>query len=230
MLKKLKIILVFISLSVALCLMSNTYSRYVSDATGNVNLSFANWQILVNSNDITSNSSTELTFIPVIEQNSNVKSGVVAPSSKGYFDIQINPSNVDVSFTYSITLGVTNENMPDLMITKYSIVPDGYIEGNALEVIELQDNNITNTLNYNKNINNFRFSPFTIRVYFEWYEGSNETMDDAADTLVGETAVSDNTTFTINANISFEQVITQSQAQTQNNEENPVVEEEAPNE
>lgn len=225
MLKKIKIILVFISLSISLCLMSNTYSRYVSDATGNVELSFANWQILVNSTDITNNISSSLTFVPVIEQNANVKPGVIAPASKGYFDINIDPSNVDVSFAYTITLGIANENMPDLMITKYAIVPNDYVEGNALELITIEENEITNTLTYDNETNNFKFSPIKIRVYFEWYEGENEAMDDNADTIVGQTAANEDTTFTISANINFQQVIEEVVEQTPSPVETPIVEE-----
>jgi hypothetical protein len=206
MLKKARFILVLVSLSICLCLMSSTYSRYVADTTGNIDVLFAKWQILVSDTDVTSNSSSTITFAPTIEQNANVASNVIAPSSKGYFDIDIDPTNVDVSFSYSINLGIDNENMPDLMITKYSIIPVSYIEGDPLEVINLTDNVITNTLSYNNTIESFKFEPFTIRVYFEWYEGDSETMDDATDTMVGQSAATQNTTFKMNANISFEQI------------------------
>jgi len=205
-LKKVRFILVLISFSVCLGLMSSTYSRYVADATSNIEVLFAKWQILVNSNDITSNSSSTITFVPVIEENNYVQSNTVAPSSKGYFDIVVDPSNVGVSFKYTINLAVTNENMPDLMITKYSIIPSTYIEGDPLEVTNLTDNTITNTLNFDKNITLFKFEPFTIRVYFEWYEGTSEAMTDDEDTAVGLSAATDNTKFKMTANITFEQI------------------------
>jgi hypothetical protein len=203
MLKKARLILVLISLSVCLCLMSSTYSRYVADTTGNINVLFAKWQILVNDSDVTSSSNSSITFTPTIEPNANVASNVIAPSSKGYYDIAIDPTNVDVSFSYSIDLGIDNENMPDLMITKYSIIPNSYVEGDILEVVNLSGNTITNTLNFNKDV---PFEPFTIRVFFEWYEGENELMNDTADTTVGNTAATENTTFQMHANIAFEQV------------------------
>ena len=49
---KCKILLIIASLALTLSLMSNTYSRYVANTTGNVDIAFANWQILVNDNDI----------------------------------------------------------------------------------------------------------------------------------------------------------------------------------
>ncbi len=205
-LKKVRFVIVLISFSVCLGLMSSTYSRYVADTTSNIEVLFAKWQILVNNTDITSNSNSNITFVPVIEENDYVESNTVAPSSKGYFDIVIDPSNAGVSFKYTIDLAIANENMPDLMITKYSIIPSNYVEGDPLEVISLSDNTITNTLNFDKNTSSFKFEPFTVRVYFEWYEGENELMNDDKDTEVGLSAVTDDTKFQMTANIAFEQV------------------------
>lgn len=206
MLKNVRFILLFISLSICLCLMSSTYSRYVADATGNIDVLFAKWQILVNTTDITSSSASSITFAPIIEESEHVAANVIAPSSKGYFDIDIDPTNVDVSFKYTINLAVVNENVPDLMISKYAIFDETYIEGDPLELTSIENNLITNTLNYNKTIELFKFEPFTIRVYFEWFEGENELMNDEDDTEVGNLAAVESTTFTMSANISFEQI------------------------
>ena len=101
---------------------------------------------------------------------------------------------------------IENENIPDLMITKYSIIPDSYVEGDPLEFINLNDESIANTLTFDKDVELFKFKPFTIRVYFEWYEGEDELMDNEADSLIGNLAATENSTFKINANISFEQI------------------------
>ena len=208
MTKKIKIILLLISLSVCLGLMSSTYSRYVASTTSDINASFSKWQILVQNTDITYNNESSIILEPVIEENEHVATGTVAPSSKGYFDIDIDPTNVDVSFSYNISLEIEDGNMiPDLMITKYAIIPTDYIEGNDLEIFYLENNIITNTLLFNKNIDSFRFNSFTIRVYFEWYEGENEVMTDEDDTQIGTLAVTENASFKMNANINFEQII-----------------------
>ena len=201
MTKKICFIFLLISASISMCLMSNTYSRYVYDTTGNIDILFANWQILVNQNDITTSNSSAISFEPVIEANYNIKSNTVAPTSKGHFDIDIDPSNVEVSFNSTINLSIEHENIPDLMITKYSIIPKDYTEGDELEVINLEGTSITNTLDFDNTTENFSFKPFTVRVYFEWYEGENEQMNDESDTNAANSADS----FKINANISFEQ-------------------------
>ena len=131
---RIKILLVFIPLSFLLCFMSNTYSRYVANATGDFKMSFAQWQILLNNEDITNSTSSSINLIPVINENNYVKSNKIAPSSTGYFDINIDPTNVDVSFNYSITLKVLNENMPDLMITKYAILDSNYDEKDTCDI------------------------------------------------------------------------------------------------
>lgn len=207
MLKKFKVLFVVASLAITLSLMSNTYSRYVASSEGNVQIEFAKWQLLVNNTDITNNTTSNISFEPTIDSNENVASNKIAPSSTGYFDIEIDPTNVDVSFKYNIDLDIDNENIPDLVITKYAIVPEDYIEGNALQYNTLESNSIENSLYYTEG----GFKPFTIRVFFQWYdeitEEYTETMDDDADTNIGLTAATENTTFTINANIKFEQII-----------------------
>ena len=89
MMKKIKVILLLISLSVCLGLMSGTYSRYVASTKSDINASFSKWQIFVQNFDITNNETSNITLEPIIEENQHVNAGTVAPSSKGYFDIDI---------------------------------------------------------------------------------------------------------------------------------------------
>ena len=205
--KRFKILLVFMSLSLTLSLMSNTYSRYVAGTNSDVQIEFAKWQILVNETDITNNASSSIVLKPIVEENEFVKQNTIAPSSKGYFDIDIDPTNVDVSFDYEITLEVLNENIPDLMITKYSILDSNYNEGDALEINNIENSKINGTLNFDNKTENFKFEPFTIRIYFEWFEGESEQMNDEADSKVGNEAVTNDTNLDIKANIKFAQKI-----------------------
>ena len=207
MLNKFKVLIVIATLAVTLSLMSNTYSRYVASSEGNVQIEFAKWQLLVNTVDVTSSSTSNISFTPVIEANKNVAKDKVAPSSIGYFDIEIDPTNADVSFQYTIELDIDNENIPDLMITKYAVLPDNYIAGNNLDFSNLTDGKITDIMKYSTE----NFKKTTLRIYFQWFEGQTEamteTMDDAADTNIGYAAATQDTTFAITANISFEQYL-----------------------
>ena len=203
MLKKFKVLILIASLAITLSLMSNTYSRYVASSNGNVEIEFAKWQLLVNNTDITTNTTSNISFKPTIEENINVAKDKVAPSSIGYFDVEIDPTNVDVSFNYTIDLNIENSDIPDLMITKYAIVPNDYLEGDKLTFENITDNSITNTVLYDQKT----FDKFTVRIYFQWMEGEDTTMTDAEDTVIGNNAAINDTSFTINANIKFEQII-----------------------
>ena len=198
---KFKILLVISSLALTLSLMSNTYSRYVADVDSNIDLLFAKWQILVNENDITNNTTTSINITPVMEENVNVAENTVAPSSKGYFDIDIDPSNAGVSFDYSINLNVEDENMPDLMISKYAVLDKDYNEGDQITTTTILNNTIDGTVDYNATAH----EPFTIRVFFECYEGVDVKMDDEGDTNIGYEAALNNKSLLVNASISFNQ-------------------------
>ena len=224
---RIKILLVFIPLCLCLCFMSNTYSRYVAGTTGNLKMSFAKWQILVNNEDIINNSSSSIDIVPVINENEYVENNKIAPSSTGYFDISIDPSNVDVSFDYSISLSVVNENIPDLIITKYAILDENYNEENGITYKNIENNLIKGSLDVKNSvvaspsdelvsspsdeiiaspsdeIRESIFKPFTVRICFEWYEGVNEKMNDVADSLIANDA--ENNKLQINAVVNFEQ-------------------------
>lgn len=198
--KKIKLLLALVSLSLTLGLMSNTYSRYVVDANGDLEVKFTKWQILVNQNDVTNNTFASIDLVPVMENNENIANGTIAPSSKGYFDIEIDPSNTELSFDYSVSLDILNEDMPDLMITKYSLLDSDYQEGDEVQSVLLSDNNIKGTLVYDQNQS---FRPFTIRIYFEWFEGEGESMDDEADANIGNKASIEDNSLQIRASINF---------------------------
>lgn len=203
---KIRLLLFVLFLSLFLVAAKSTYARYATSTTGEANLNMAQWQISVNNQNITENYNTQLSFTPVIEENENVKSGTVAPGSTGYFDIQINPEKVDVSFSYNIMLQLPEDSVvSDLKITHYAIIPSGQ-DDNSIQKIPYTGSSIENVLKYDNQTSNFKFSPFTVRVYFEWYDGQDNLMDDAADTEVSQKVNnSEDLDFNILASLSFKQ-------------------------
>lgn len=200
---KLKLLLALIVSTFTISLISNTYSRYIVDAASNLEMQFSKWQILINENDITDNNSSEIVLAPVLEKNENIKANTFAPTSKGYFDILVDPTNVELSFDYTISLELLNQDMPDLLISNYSLIDSSYNENDTLTLNNIENNQIKGTLNYNTQEENYSFEPFTIRIYFEWYEGENELMNDISDTQVTNTQ----NNLQIKANIQFTQKI-----------------------
>ena len=203
MFKRFRLLIVLASLSVTLGFMSNTYSRYIADTTGDIKIGFAKWQIVVNENDIFNNTISTISITPIMDPNDNIDKNTIAPSSSGHFDIVVDPTNVDVSFDYSISINLLNENMPDLIISEYAFLSNTYNEGDDITYIPLENSTITDTFD----IGIDKKEPFTIRVYFEWFEGTNEMMNDEADTLIGIDAGLNDTELQIQASIHFEQKI-----------------------
>ncbi len=203
--KRIKLLLLLVSLSFTLSVVSTTYSRYVAGTTGNMNLSLTNWQVFVNENDIVSNTSSNVTVTPVIDGNTNVADNALAPTSTGYFDIDIDPTNVGLSFRYRIEMSIDNTIAPDVMISGYEILDETKVS-NPGNIMNITGGVIENTLLFNKNITNYSHEEFTIRVYFEWYEGADNILTDEDDTELGTRTVTEDLSVAINATLSFEQV------------------------
>ncbi len=205
--KRVRILFLFVSVVITLSMISSTYSRYVADTTGTVDVSLSKWQILVNETDIVQNASSTIEFTPHIEQNNNVTNNTLAPTSTGYFDIEVDPTNVDLSFRYSIELSSASTDVPDFIINKYEILEGDTLVSNPLNIINISNGIIENTLLYNSNVENYIHEKFTIRVYFEWFDGDTNIMTDEQDTEVGNRAAIEDLKVAIQANVTFEQVI-----------------------
>jgi len=195
---KLKVLIVFAMLAFTLSIVSNTYSRYVAAAEESIDLALANWQILLNDEDITNSSSSVGSINPVILENENVANNKLAPSSVGYFDIDIDASSVELSFNYNIKIN-KNEILDDLLITKYKIIEEGS-DPEETEYINVVNNEINGTFDYS---NEVLAKPFKIRVFFEWFDDENEESDDASDTEI----IKNNNSLTLDATIKFTQKI-----------------------
>lgn len=167
--KKIMILLAFVSLFLCVITLQDTYAKYTSHVNGDSNISIARWRILVNNFDIKEELTTSNLITPVFSGNENVKDGVIAPTSTGYFDIIIDSTDTDVSFTYNITVNSSED----------SIVDDMVITGCSLngQSVGFADNTAMGTIMVNSatKIN-------TLRVYIEWNDGEGSTMDNAADT------------------------------------------------
>ena len=167
--KKIMILLAFVSLFLCVITLQDTYAKYTSHVNGGSNISIARWRILVNNFDIKEELTTSNLITPVFSGNENVKDGVIAPTSTGYFDIIIDSTDTDVSFTYNITVNSSEDSIvDDIVITGCSLNGQnvGFADNTAMGTIMV--NSVTK-------IN-------TLRVYIEWNDGEGSTMDNAADT------------------------------------------------
>jgi len=208
--KKIKLLIFLLCLVVLISTVNTTYSRYASSSTGTVTTEFARWQIFVNSQNVTENYSSSLTFTPVIEENANIAANKMAPTSSGYFDVAIDPTNVDVSFTYDISLStVEGSQLTDIVITSYAIVEGTEITGDStINKQTFTGASINNTLIYDNEMQNFSFTPFVVRVFFSWIDDETGTMTDEEDSVIGNAVANDEeVNFDLNASINFKQYL-----------------------
>lgn len=184
--RKIAFFCALLSLFYCVSLVQSTYAKYITSADASANLTIAKWNILVNDQDIINDSNFSSTITPELLENSNIKAGVIAPTSEGYFDITIDASETDVSFEYEITVDNSEDNtVDDLIIEKYVI--------DSIETA--YDGSLTNTVAYDD-----EDKTVTIRFYLKWNDdATTETMDNTDDvqaTLDGVAAVNVNINFT----------------------------------
>lgn len=186
--KKILLLSALFFLVVCFYFMQETYAKYVTTSEGKINAKIARWNIKVNETDIKNNASLTQDIIPTFEKSENIAENVIAPTIKGYFDLNIDASAVDVSLTYQILIE-ENDLISDFIITGYQID-----DGNLINLTDT--NEITNDILLDE-VNRVQ----TIRIYFEWYDEADNKMDDDADTAV----TIDNDNLTLNVKLSFTQ-------------------------
>ena len=194
------VISILLTILLLIFILSSTFARYRSTKELELTSNVARWNIKLNGHSISEagvNFSSLIT--PVFPGNTHVAPNVIAPTAIGYFDIVVDYSEVDVSFTYNFSFDSTESLVTDLVVYKYDIydydmtdttnaaqtptssttIPDadlsktGTVTGNIL-----YDANATNKLK-------------TIRLYVKWIDDNIATMNNAADT--NTTVVQDTT-------------------------------------
>lgn len=195
--KKNKKTLFFIFILIFLLIISfiivDTYAKYLSSASSSANVSIAKWNIKVNNVTIKDNTDISSTITPVFPGNENIASNIIAPTAEGYFDLELDIQDVDVSFNYTITSTVAeSSSVKDFSIVGYSID-----DGPKIEFQTNDEKTISEDILLNDDIQNRK-----IRIYIKWIDDDSQTMDNADDTLA---AVSNNPAI-FNVTINFLQI------------------------
>ena len=181
-----------IALLFLILVVTDTYSKYLTEASGTTNVDIARWRILVNGQDIRNNSNVSQVITPIFYQDSHIANDIIAPRSTGYFDIIINCADADVSFEYEIDISPnTTSSVTDLVATGYSL--------NGGQTVSLdRGDDITGQVllaSHTTTIN--------LRIYIEWDDVSEDaTMDNAADTA----ATNSGDDAKLDVNLSFTQL------------------------
>ena len=176
-----------------LYLFQTSLAKYRKQINGNITSEIAKWNILVNEEDIRNKTTLTNDIVPEFEGDEWTKDSVIAPGSTGYYDLIIDGSNVDVDFQYEIISTTKEESsIPDLKTIAYTINPE---TNNTLTPYSEVDT-IKGTIQHNSTKTN-------IRIYIQWDDGENQTMDNAKDT---EVATTDTSKVEITVTIKFSQI------------------------
>lgn len=194
--KRIKQFIFLYSILVIFFIMYSTFAKYENSSEGYTKIAVANWKMALNGKELTSSSNTltdSITLIPTTDENGNdLTTNIdesttikIKPGQTGYFDIEIDPTGTEVSFSYQVSLDLTNSVLPnELNILSYSL--DDGVTSNTLP----EDNTLSNTVSLGDN-GIFTDSDIQrIRYYWSW-ESGNE----------GDTA------YTIVANVEIKQVL-----------------------
>ena len=184
---KFKLLLAMISLLVLTNTIQESYAKYISSASASSNFTIAQWTFKVNDQDVLNNSDFSSTIVPVIDANNNIKEGYIAPTSTGYFDVVVDYSEVGVSFNEVVSVSYAQDSaVSDLVLTGYTLNGGSLVEIESGDEIEL-----SHDLGSATTQDSFRF-------YVQWIDGTDETMDNDADTAASKEEIT-----SMDVNINF---------------------------
>lgn len=166
--KKILYFICGLCLSMTIFMVIDSYGLFESKNVLNVDSNIAKWNVFINGTDIKKNETFVVDKINLIN-NDNVLEGKMAPGSKGYFDIVIDPTDTDTSIRYDISFDFSSLND--------KIVVSGIEEITSGNLVRTDKNTYSKviTLNEIKNgITNI------IRVYIKW-----DNIDDESDSAIG---------------------------------------------
>lgn len=172
--KKIILLLAFISLFVCIYEVATTYAKYFTQTTSSIGSNIKKWDIKVNGESIKNGYKLNNVITAYFENNKHTAKNQIAPDSEGYFLINLDYSNVDLSFQYEITIE-DNDLVNDINIYKLEV--DG-------QEITTTNNTISNTIDINDP--NDTTKAKEIKVYIKWNDNENSgaTMNNEEDTKV----------------------------------------------
>ena len=183
--KKIKEILsafLIIMLIVTILVINRTYALFESMKEFNINMDIAKWNIAVNNLTVGGNQEDKFLIKNLLlDANSNVVAGKVAPGSKGTFDVEIDFKDTDVSV--KCELEIDQERMKEA--------------GLKFNSFQFSDTSITTTTTTNgkmfivplskiQEAGNSETFKLNVRIAFEWI---NDETRNVEDTMIGTSSV-----------------------------------------
>ena len=191
--KKFLLLLIGICICILLFFIVQIYAKYITSTEGNTSLTIANWNILVNNMSIMGNSDISSSIVPVFPGTEHIASGIIAPTAEGYFDLNLDFTDVDVSFQYDISVSTDeNSSVQDLVAIGYSLD-----DGEKI-IFENYNDPISEIIELSSELDTRK-----VRVYIMWNDDeTSQSMTNDADTL----STSSESQPLLHVNVSFTQI------------------------
>ena len=178
-----KTMMLIIILSLLFIIIRTTYSKYVSSQDNQSTISISKWHISINDQNIIENSDFTETLQVEFDSNANIAQNIIAPTSTGHFDIELDSTGTERSFEYVIKFVDEDSELPDFKIVSYTLNNDSEIE------IEEDQTEITGTVDPDVDgggnftgaevLNTFHFN-------IAWYDESDNKLDNYQDVAVSK--------------------------------------------
>ena len=183
---KIRILISLIAIILLVLIIRSTYSKYVNQAVGSLMTRVGEWVIRVNGQDIT------LADAPaniVIDSDDfvwnwtdvqHVKKPKVAPGMIGSFELEIDPTDTQVSFEYDISIKNPVIQIPgqDDLEIKLAIKNIVETHGRTIEIKEVDGNQVIHRIKPLGEIEEAATAVDTNKVTVEWLDdGTNDEAD-----------------------------------------------------
>lgn len=148
-----------------------TYALFETNKPVAVSSDLAKWNIKVNNTMVTGNATSQNTFaIGSINWQSggHVRPGKAAPGSNGSFEIEIDPTDTQVSFVYTLHIDLTGLDNDEFVISSVS-------ETNGNEFIRTDENTYVGIAYLDDNMQGEKYN---ILVNLTWYNNDNNNEAD----------------------------------------------------
>lgn len=171
-------VLILVLIAGITAMITYTFSRYTSTATGTDTAQVAPWVVKVNGDDITTSNTFTAEDISWYNNESYITSGYAAPGRLGQFTIEIDPSGSQVAMQYEINLAdEVFEQYPQLVLQRVMNQSTGQMltqntDGAYTGIISLAD------VQANK--------ATTIVINFQWNSATDNTLDTEIGTTIEE--------------------------------------------
>lgn len=191
--KKVLFLLIVLCICFLIYFAIQTYAKYITSTKGNAEFTIASWNIKVNDLSIKNNTDISNKIVPVFPGTEHIAPNIIAPTVEGYFDLNFDFSDADVSFKYEIlTSPAETSPVQDLVAIGYSIDDGEQI------MFDTYNTPISDVIALDSNVASRK-----IRIYIKWIDDEeSQTMTNEADTL---STVSENPVL-FNVNIAFTQI------------------------